>query len=297
MFGKVGIVIMAYGTPEREEEVEPYLKDIFKGKEVPKAVLQKTIERYRKIGFSPLNKITLKQSALLQKDLSARGFNVAVTVGMKHWTPSIKTAIETLKKDNIDLLVGILMHPFSSKMGSKEYEEIFDESSNGMKRSFIANWYQYEKLYDAWNQNMKEAINSFDGSGFYTIFTSHGLPASVEDREYKKELWEFSAKLADKAGVKEFCLAYQNGEHRDWYRPEVNEKLEELKEEGVKNVLIAPIGYISESLETLYDIDLEYSETASKLGITLRRVKCLDYSSLLISAISDAIADNTDKNL
>lgn len=297
MFGKVGIVIMAYGTPEREEEVEPYLKDIFKGKEVPKAVLQKTIERYRKIGFSPLNKITLKQSALLQKDLSARGFNVAVTVGMKHWTPSIKTAIETLKKDNIDLLVGILMHPFSSKMGSKEYEEIFDESSNGMKRSFIANWYQYEKLYDAWNQNMKEAINSFDGRGFYTIFTSHGLPASVEDREYKKELWEFSAKLADKAGVKEFCLAYQNGEHRDWYRPEVNEKLEELKEEGVKNVLIAPIGYISESLETLYDIDLEYSETASKLGITLRRVKCLDYSSLLISAISDAIADNTDKNL
>ncbi len=297
MFGKVGIVIMAYGTPEKEEEVEPYLKDIFKGKEVPKAVLQKTIERYRKIGFSPLNKITLKQSALLQKDLSARGFNVAVTVGMKHWTPSIKTAIETLKKDNIDLLVGILMHPFSSKMGSKEYEEIFDESSNGMKRSFIANWYQYEKLYDAWNQNMKEAINSFDSSGFYTIFTSHGLPASVEDREYKKELWEFSAKLADKAGVKEFCLAYQNGEHRDWYRPEVNEKLEELKEEGVKNVLIAPIGYISESLETLYDIDLEYSETASKLGITLRRVKCLDYSSLLISAISDAIADNTDKNL
>lgn len=297
MFGKVGIVIMAYGTPEKEEEVEPYLKDIFKGKEVPKAVLQKTIERYRKIGFSPLNKITLKQSALLQKDLSARGFNVAVTVGMKHWTPSIKTAIETLKKDNIDLLVGILMHPFSSKMGSKEYEEIFDESSNGMKRSFIANWYQYEKLYDAWNQNMKEAINSFDGSGFYTIFTSHGLPASAEDGEYKKELWEFSAKLADKAGVKEFCLAYQNGEHRDWYRPEVNEKLEELKEEGVKNVLIAPIGYISESLETLYDIDLEYSETASKLGITLRRVKCLDYSSLLISAISDAIADNTDKNL
>jgi ferrochelatase len=297
MFGKVGIVIMAYGTPEREEEVEPYLKDIFKGKEVPKAVLQKTIERYRKIGFSPLNKITLKQSALLQKDLSAKGFNVAVTVGMKHWTPSIKTAIETLKKDNIDLLVGILMHPFSSKMGSKEYGEIFDESSNGMKRSFIDNWYQYEKLYDAWNQNMKEAINSFDGSGFYTIFTSHGLPASVEDGEYKKELGEFSAKLANKAGIKEFCLAYQNGEHRDWYKPEVNEKLEELKEEGVKNVLIAPIGYISESLETLYDIDLEYSETASKLGITLRRVKCLDYSSLLISAISDAIADNTDKNL
>ncbi len=294
---KIGVVIMAYGTPEKEDEVEPYLKDIFKGREVPKQILQKTIERYRKIGFSPLNEITLRQAVLLQEELSRRGFNVAVTVGMKHWKPKIKTAIETLKGSNINLLVGILMHPFSSVMGSKEYEEVFNESSDGMKRIFIDRWYDYEKLYDAWNQNMKEAIDSFNGSEFYTIFTSHGLPSSTEDTEYKKELEEFSAKLADKAGIKDFCLAYQNGEHKDWYKPEVNEKLEELKGKGVKNVLIVPIGYISESLETLYDIGIEYKETASKLGINLHRAKCLDYSPLLISAISDVIADRIDKNL
>ncbi len=294
---KIGLAIMAYGTPEKEEDVEPYLKDIFKQKEVPKLILQKTIERYRKIGFSPLNEITLRQSVLLQEELSRRGFNAAVTVGMKHWKPKIKTAIETLKKDNPNLLIGILMHPFFSVMGSKEYEEVFNESSNGMKRSFIDHWYNYEKLYDAWNQNMKEAIDSFNGSRFYTIFTSHGLPSSTEDTEYKKELEEFSAKLADRSGIKDFCLAYQNGEHKDWYKPEVNGKLWELKEKEVKNVLIVPIGYISESLETLYDIDIEYKETASQLGINLHRVKCLDYSPLLISTISDAIADSVDKNL
>ena len=294
---KIGLAIMAYGTPEKEEDVEPYLKDIFKQKEVPKLILQKTIERYRKIGFSPLNEITLRQSVLLQEELSRRGFNAAVTVGMKHWKPKIKTAIETLKKDNPNLLIGILMHPFFSVMGSKEYEEVFNESSNGMKRSFIDHWYNYEKLYDAWNQNMKEAIDSFNGSRFYTIFTSHGLPSSTEDTEYKKELEEFSAKLADRSGIKDFCLAYQNGEHKDWYKPEVNGKLWELKEKEVKNVLIVPIGYISESLETLYDIDIEYKETASQLGINLHRAKCLDYSPLLISTISDAIADSVDKNL
>ena len=294
---KIGVVLMAYGTPEKEEDVEPYLKDIFKGREVPKPVLQKTLEKYRKIGFSPLNKITLKQCMLVQEDLSRRGFNAVVTAGMKHWKPSIKTAIETLKKEDLEILIGILMHPFSSIMGSREYEEIFNESSKGMKSVFVDKWYSYEKLYKAWNQNMKEAIASFNGSEFYTIFTSHGLPSNVGDKEYRKELEEFSAKLAYESGIKNFCLSYQNGEHKDWYKPEVREKMEELKQNDIKNVLLAPIGYVSESLETLYDIDVEYCKKASALGINLKRVKCLDYSTLLISAISDVIVNVIDKNL
>ena len=297
MSEKIGVVLMAYGTPEKEEDVEPYLKDIFKGREVPKPVLQKTLEKYRKIGFSPLNKITLKQCMLVQEELSRRGFNAVVTAGMKHWKPSIKTAIETLKKEDLEILIGILMHPFSSIMGSREYEEIFNESSKGMKSVFVDRWYYYEKIYKAWNQNMKEAIASFNGNEFYTIFTSHGLPSNVDDKEYRKELEEFSAKLAYESGIKNFCLSYQNGEHKDWYKPEVKEKMEELKQNGIKNVLLAPIGYVSESLETLYDIDVEYCKKASALGINLKRVKCLDYSPLLISAISDVIVNVIDKNL
>lgn len=297
MLEKLGVLIMAYGTPEKEEDVEPYLKDIFRGKEVPKSILEKTIERYKNIGFSPLKKITLKQCELVQKELIDRGFNVVVTAGMKHWKPDIKTAIELLKKRDPKFIIGILAHPFFSVMGSSEYKEIFTKNSEGMKNYFIDSWYTYEKLYEAWNKNIKEATYPFNGSEFYTVFTSHGLPSNVEDKEYKKELIDFSAKLAEKAGIKDFCFAYQNGEHKDWYKPEVNEKLKELKEKGIRNVLIVPIGYISESLETLYDIDLEYSETASQLGINLHRAKCLDYSPLLISAISDAVSDIINKDL
>ncbi|MCL4376692.1 ferrochelatase, partial [Candidatus Parvarchaeota archaeon] len=232
MPGKIGVILMAYGTPEKEEDVEPYLKDIFKGREVPEPVIQKTLKRYRKIGFSPLNRITLKQCTLVQEELSRRGFDAMVTAGMKHWKPGIKTAIEELKKEDLELLIGVLMHPFSSVMGSKEYEEAFNESSKGMKSVFVDRWYSYGKLYKAWDQNMKEAIASFNGSEFYTIFTSHGLPSSVDDKEYRKELEEFSAKLAYETGIKNFCLAYQNGEHKDWYKPEVKEKTEELKQDG-----------------------------------------------------------------
>jgi ferrochelatase len=288
---------MAYGTPEKEEDVEPYLKDIFKGREVPKPVLNKTIEKYRKIGFSHLNKVTLKQSMLVQQELSKRGLDAEVTVGMKHWKPKIKTSIEALKKNDLQVLVGILMHPFSSIMGSEEYKEIFNENSKSMKSIFIDRWYSSGKLYEAWNENLKETADSFNGSEFYTMFTSHGLPSSVDDPEYKKELEEFSARLSNKAGIKDFCLAYQNGEHKDWYKPEVKEKMEELKLKGIKNILLAPVGYISESLETLYDIDIEYSEIASKLGMNLKRVKCLDYSPLLISSISDILVNAIGKNL
>jgi len=297
MPAKIGVVLMAYGTPEKEEDVEPYLKDIFKGREVPGVILEKTLERYRKIGFSPLGKTTLKQCTLIQEELSKRGFNAVVTAGMKHWKPAIKEAIEKLKSNDIKLLIGILMHPFSSIMGSREYEDIFRESSKGINSIFIDRWYSSEKLYEAWNYNIKEAANSFYGERFYTLFTSHGLPSSVDDEEYNKELVDFSTKLAGKAGINDFCLAYQNGEHKDWYKPEVNEKLAELKRNGVKNVLIVPIGYISESLETLYDIDIEYGESAARLGIKLKRAKCLDYSPLLISAVSDAIVNKIDKDL
>jgi ferrochelatase len=297
MSNNIGVVIMAYGTPEKEEEIEPYLKNIFKGREIPDAILQKTIERYRKIGFSPLNKITLRQCTLIQEELSRRGLAAAVTAGMKHWKPEIKTAIETLQKNDPQLLIGMVMHPFYSIMGSEEYKEAFNESSKGMKSVFIDRWYSSEKLYKAWTEKIEEAVDYFNGNRFYTIFSSHGLPSNVEDTEYKEELEEFSAKLAKKAGINEFCLAYQNGEHKDWYKPEVNEKLEELKEEGIKNALIVPIGYLSESLETLYDIDVEYRQNANRFDINLKRVKCLDYSPLLISAISDAITDRINKNL
>lgn len=295
MLKNIGVLLMAYGTPEREEDIEPYLKGIFKGRQVPDQVLKKVLKKYKRIGFSPLKEITLKQCALMQEGLKERGFNVNVSVGMKHWEPGIKTAVESLKKYGPDILIGIIAHPFSSIMGSGEYKEIFTENSRYLKSYFIDKWYCSDRLYEAWGEKINETAKSFAGKGFYTVFTSHGLPSSVEDAEYKKELAEFSSKLAEKIGIKEFCLAYQNGNHNDWYKPEVAEKLAELKGRGVKNVLLVPIGYISDSLETLYDMDVEYAEKAMSLGMVLRRAGCPNDSGQLIDAMSEAVLDKLNE--
>ncbi len=285
----IGIILMAYGTPENKEDIEPYLKDIFRGKPVPYTVLEETIEKYERIGFSPLKRITAEQCELLQQRLQNLGINAVVKEGMKHWKPSIKDAFENLRKYKPDVIIGMIAHPFSSVLGSAEYVDIFNKNAGKNKTLMVSSWYENKQLYEAWAEKVSEKIDRLKDKKFYTIFTSHGLPLKVEDTEYKKELAEFSAKLAEKMKIEEYGLAYQNGEHKDWYTPEVMKRLEELKNKGYDHALIIPIGYLSESLETLYDIDVMYKQKADEIGLTLERVECLNTSEKLIDAMAETI--------
>ena len=285
----IGVILMAYGTPEKKEDIEPYLKDIFRGKPVPYTVLEETTKKYERIGFSPLKQITAKQCELLQQKLQTRGINAIVEAGMKHWKPGIRDAFENLKKYKPDVIIGMIAHPFSSVLGSAEYTDIFNKNAGKNKTLMVSSWYENKQLYEAWAEEAHEKIDEFKDKKFYAIFTSHGLPLKIEDTEYKKELAEFSEKLAEKLNIEEYGVAYQNGEHKDWYTPEVMKRMEDLKNEGYAHALIIPVGYISESLETLYDIDVMYKQKADNIGLTIERVKCLNTSEKLIEAMAETI--------
>lgn len=292
MGSKIGVILMAYGTPERKEDIKPYLNDIMHGREAPNDIIDSFIEKYESIGFSPLRQVTEKQAELLENTLK---MNVAV--GMKHWKPSIAEGIAKLKTFNSEKIIGLVAHPFSSIAGSEEYKKIFNENVNG-NGLFINNWHANEELYSAWREKIGDKVKEFKGRKYYTIFSSHGLPLSVDDVEYKRQLCVFSEKLAHKSGINEFCLAYQNGEHKAWYTPEVKDKLAELSNKGIKYILLIPVGYISESLETLYDIDIDYMEYAKRLGINLKRVACPSTSESTINAMAKAIRQKlNEKNL
>lgn len=292
MGSKISVILMAYGTPERKEDIEPYLKSIMHGKEVSQSAIDSFIEKYESIGFSPLGRTTEKQAELLENRLK---MNVAV--GMKHWRPSIAEGITKLKALNSEKIIGLVAHPFSSVAGSEEYKKIFDENAGG-DGLFINNWHANEELYKAWMEKISNKAQEFKDGNYYAIFSSHGLPLSVDDAEYKRQLFIFSEKLAHKSGIGEFCLAYQNGEHKAWYNPEVKDKLAELANEGIRDILLIPIGYISESLETLYDIDIDYMRYAKRLGVNLKRVACPSTSESTINVMAEAVRQKlNEKNL
>ena len=288
---KTEIVLMAYGTPKKKEDIPYYLKEIMHGREVSQSLIDEITYRYEKIGFSPLKDTTSKQAEMLEKELNRRGVQAKVHIGMKHWKPSIKQAVDEIDTDKNSTVIGLVAHPFSSVAGSGEYKKILKEYSKG-RTLFIDRWYDYEELYDAWKEKAVMRIKEFNGEDFRTIFSSHGLPSSIKDGEYRKELAYFSERLAGKLGLKDYCLAYQNGGHKDWYKPDVKD---EIKREN-KNILLIPIGYISESLETLYDIDIEYAGMAERLGINFKRVGCIGKSDLVIKAIASAVMDKIKSN-
>ena len=288
---EIAVVLMAYGTPDKLEDLHDYLKGIMHGKEPSAELVKKTGEKYEKIGFSPLKDMTLKQAILLEEELYKEGVKAKVKVGMKHWNPTINEALNQIDLKSVSKVIGIVAHPFYSIAGSEEYKVIFKNYCKD-KGIFIDSWYENEDLYKAWKEKADQKIKEFNGEEFYTIFSSHGLPQQINDERYKKELLDFTDKLASILNIKEYSLAYQNGDHSDWYKPDVKDEINRMK----KNILLIPIGYISESLETLYDIDIEYAGLAYKLGINFKRVSCIGDSYLTIKTMASAIINEINLN-
>ncbi len=283
------VLLMAYGTPAKSEEVGPYLKDVFGGRDVPEHIVKETVRKYNAIGFSPLKEITNRQAELLEARLRNGGLDCKVTIGMKHWHPKIEEAILQIRELGPKNIIGMVAHPFRSLAGSEEYKHRFILASHGLNSIFIDDWYLQKPLHSLWGKNIEEAMSELGRDETFVIFTSHGLPNSIKDDVYKKQLLDFAADIAIENGIEQCCLAYQNGEHKDWYEPEVMEKLKELTATGIKKVLIVPIGYLSDSLETLYDIDVMYKAEADKMGLKLYRVKCPNTSQELIEAMAGAV--------
>ncbi len=290
----IGVLLMAYGTPEKLEDVKLYLKDIFGGKEPPESVVAEVTKKYASIGRSPLKDITIRQAELLEKELKTRGLDAEVRVGMRHWKPKLEETAEQLSGRSAGTIIGMVAHPFRSEAGSEGYKKRFMAALKNDDRKFIDDWYRQPKLLDAWEEKINQKLRSLkdDGRDFYLIFASHGLPRSINDKEYFGELEEFTEMAAKRLSIKDYCLAFQNGEHRDWSEPEVSDKIRELSSSGFGKFLLVPIGYLSESLETLYDIDIMYRSFSKEIGVRLERVDCLDVSEKLIKAMADTIIDS-----
>ncbi len=287
---RIAVLLMAYGTPDKASDVKGYLEDIFGGKSPDERIVQNVQNKYEKINFSPLTKITYQQAEMIKSGIELNGVCADVLIGMKHWTPKIEESADKISLMGVSKVVGLIAHPFKSVAGSDEYKERFMASFKGVRAIFIDSWYDQPKLIEAWAEEIKNAVgDGADLNKFYFIFTSHGLPASINDPEYSSELREFVARLSHRLRIDEYTLAFQNGGHSNWTKPEASEKMKELALSGKKNLVVVPIGYISESLETLYDIDVEYANLAASLGVRMLRVRSLDTSQKLIDSMVSAI--------
>lgn len=278
-----GVLLMAYGSPQNLDEVEPYLRDIRGGRRPDPEAVEELKDRYRQIGgHSPLLEITQRQAAALQQkmDETLPG-RYRTYVGMKHWHPFIAEAMEQMVADNLAGALGLVMAPHFSKMSIGGYEKRLKEAAKRTKATFpmgvVPHWYEDPGFVGFSADNLRVALAEWDANDPQTrvFFTAHSLPQAIlkSGDPYRDQLVESAGLVAKAAGVKRWEFAFQSASETGsrWLGPDIGERLEALAAEGGKRAVIYPIGFVADHLEILYDIDIEAAEKAKGVGLELRR--------------------------
>jgi len=295
-----GILLMAYGTPASLDDVEAYYTHIRGGRKPSAEQLSDLVNRYTVIGGnSPLLKITHRQAAKLQSVLAAKGSNVKVYAGMKHSPPFISAIIKTAISEGVTDLLCIALAPHYSSMSVGGYIRVVEEASAQLaekpKIKFIRSWHDRPDFVSLWVDRVNRA-NGRLGDGASLVFSAHSLPERILQLgdPYKQQLLESSKLVADRLRWKGWTFTFQSASQsgEKWLGPDVLEHLQSLYDKGSRTFLMAPIGFVSDHLEILYDIDVECVEWAKQHDSRLARCESLNDSDDFISCLASLAAES-----
>lgn len=293
------VILLAYGTPDRMEDVEAYFTHIRGGRAPSPESVENLRERYRSIGRStPLTTITNLTAAELENELARRGTAMRVFTGMKHWHPYIADTVRSMHEQNITDVVALVLAPHYSRMSVGGYRKAFDEASMDlpMTTTFIEQWHTHPGFVDFIAQRIRDALPGFGESNDVTVvFSAHSLPEKIRtwNDPYESQLLESCQLVADRLGLQNWHFAWQSAGNtgEPWIGPDLCDFLPQLKAEGVGNVLSVPIGFVSDHLEVLYDIDREAMQKAAEVGINLRRTEMPNADPAFIRVLADIITE------
>lgn len=306
---KRAVMLMAYGSPDRDEDIEAYYTHIRRGRKPTNEELENLKSRYNSIGgHSPLLQITNSTAHKLEKSLNQDGEeeeNLKVYAGMKHWHPFISETFEQISKDGITDLLAIALAPHYSKMSVESYQDLVRkanlEHGDKVNISFVNEWYLNQVFLEKWCKRIVQACEQkfakTDQAKIFFLFSAHSLPEKILtwNDPYKKQLLETADELARKLHLSQdqYGFSFQSAAHTSepWLGPDILDKLRELERNGWKDVLVIPIGFVSDHLEILYDIDKEAKLLAEELKIHLERTESFndsdDFVEVLVSVVRE----------
>jgi len=277
------VVLMAYGSPERLADVPAYYADIRGGRPIAPEHLADLEERYRRLGVedsNPLNEITEATRAALERELG-----MPVYTGMKHWTPRIADA--AAQAAGADRVVGLVLAPHYSALSIKGYRDQLEQALEGRSElRFVESWHDEPGFIDV----LAGKVRDVDA---HVVFTAHSLPARIlaHGDPYKDQLLETARLVAEGAGVAEWSFSFQSesptGE--PWLGPDILDHLRALHADGVRRVLVCPVGFVSDHLEIRWDIDVEAMELAADLGLELSRIEMPNDEPAFVAALAGIV--------
>jgi protoporphyrin/coproporphyrin ferrochelatase len=296
-------LLMAYGSPDTPDEVEPYFTHIRHGRTPSADAVANLRARYAAVGGrTPLSKLTADVANKLRARLQSEGVDDPVYVGMKHWHPFIGEAVKRMAADGITEATALVLAPHYSRMSIGQYRDYADkanaELAQPVRITFIESWHRQPEFLALMASLVRNGLAQFpaeERGGVTVVFTAHSLPERIRQwgDPYEAELLDSARAVADTVGLRDWRWAWQSaGNTGDpWLGPDILDYLDTLASEGVTRVLQVPIGFVSEHLEVLYDIDIEARRKAESLGMRLERTELPNARDEFIAAVRAAFRD------
>ncbi|MBI4733277.1 MAG: ferrochelatase [Rubrobacteridae bacterium] len=306
---QIGVMLMAFGGPESLDSVESFMEKLMKGRKPTPEIVARAKEKYRLIGGgSPLPAITKRQAQALEEKLNeiysdgstASEVMFKAFVGMRYWHPFIADTIDEMAASGIKKAYAISMSPHSSTVSTKAYEEeikkVLSEKNDDITIELVGGMYKHPRFIDAVVENIKEALDRFSADereDVQIIFSAHSLPmVYIEGGDpYVEEINETISEVLKKLPPVSSRLAFQSKGTMpgEWLGPLVEDVYQEIIKEGHKSVILVPIGFAADHVETLWDLDILHKQQAEELGLRCERAKALNDSPIFIEALASMI--------
>ncbi|MCS7165192.1 MAG: ferrochelatase [Candidatus Calescibacterium sp.] len=286
----IGVLLMSYGSIYSLDDVERFYTHILKGKKPRPTLLEELKQRFIAIGgYSPLNQISRKQAEKLQKAL---GEKYKVYLAFKHIDPYIEDVVLQMEKDDISKAIGIILSPYYSNYNISDYFK--RAKSEKIHFSYVYGYYDNPMLIECFKRRIVELLDRLNNIGdLFFIFSAHSLPEKILPDPYPEQLRYVVNKLVQELSIENYAFAYQSAGRTSekWLGPDILEVIQNTASK-YKTIISCPIGFISDHLEVLYDIDIEAKNLAKTLGSELYRIRLLNDDEDFIETLKRLVFDN-----
>ncbi|HWP57202.1 MAG TPA: ferrochelatase [Candidatus Acidoferrales bacterium] len=301
------VLVLAFGGPQRPEEIRPFLGRVLEGARVPAARLEEVARHYEALGGrSPLNELTGRQAAALENSLGQKGYRLPVYVGMRFSAPFIRDALARMAADGVTSALAVILSSHQSEASWERYQRAVAGAQSELEGraprvEYCPGWHAEPLFISAWKELIEAEFQKLSPARRATarlVFTAHSIPLAMAERSpYVEQIRETAALIARRLGHARWTVAYQSrsGDPRQaWLEPDILSVLSEQARAGATEVVVAPIGFVSDHVEVLYDLDVEARKAATDLGICFYRARCPNDHPLFIRMLAELVVNRIE---
>ena len=295
------VLLIAFGGPASPEEILPFLRRVTQGLRIPPERLQEVAHHYESVGGkSPLNEITFRQANALQELLHSSALPLPVYVGFRNASPFFTETLKRMAHDGVQKALGVILSSLRSEASWERYQDNIAEARVALVHApqvdYCSGWHNHPGFVQTWTQQIETAfarIQPDQRAATPIVFTAHSLPVPMAARcPYVEQFRESGRLIADELHHSRWSLAYQSrsGKPSDpWLEPDVGTSIRDLAAKGASNLVVAPIGFVCDHVEVLYDLDIEARQIAETCGIGLIRAACPNDNPAFIAMLADVV--------